>query len=109
MPPSGPTSCPDVPVTECDEGTSLDVDGVVSALVRVEPVGGGMRPYVAGLVGSTLGGVAASSTVLGGGVGLRWVRAVRDYDFSVEVRYRTDDRFTSVDHDHWEFMLGWRP
>ncbi|MFW6078375.1 MAG: hypothetical protein ACODAE_02060 [Gemmatimonadota bacterium] len=106
---SGPTSCADVPVTECDEGTSLDVDGVVSGLVRVEPVGEGMRPYVAGLVGSTLGGVAASSTVLGGGVGVRWVRAVRDYDLSVEVRYRTDDRFTSIDYDHWEFMLGWRP
>lgn len=90
---------------ECDD-TALDVTPTVSGQVRLELGGDAVRPYVSGVIGRAIRGTNVSSTVLGGGAGVVFSERLRGKDLGFEARYRTDDRFTSLDYDHWEFLVG---
>lgn len=98
-------SCPGLFGQECDD-TALDVTPTVSGQVRVELGGDAVRPYVSGVIGRAIRGTNVSSTVLGGGAGVLFSERLRGKDLGLEVRYRSDDRFTSLDYDHWEFLVG---
>lgn len=98
-------SCPGLLEDECDD-TTLDVTPTVSGQVRLELGGDAVRPYVSGVIGRAIRGTDVSSMVLGGGAGVLFSERLRGKDMGLEVRYRTDDRFTSLDYDHWEFLVG---
>ncbi len=62
-----------------------------------------VSPYVLATGGVNF---ASTSRVLGVGAGAKAVRAVAGRSIYGELRYRRDDRFERIGHDHWEFMIG---